>query len=121
MVVRMSGERSTAEIVVELRALYGTVPARAVREAADRLEARDALRPPCPTCGGTAQSSITKQRAIGATKPLVYTVENHCPDCPDGRVPWERLVKRWEDVEEMATFDMTDEQRIVFDRLRSIR
>jgi len=89
-------ERTTAEIVADLRLHSNLHPLLLV--AADRLEALDAendafhdlaefdaLRPPCPTCGGTRiDSKLTPVQMVG-----------FCPDCSDGRVPWERLVNFW--------------------------
>jgi hypothetical protein len=56
------------------------------------LERIDALRPPCPTCGGRA--TVNADRFDH--DPLLIP----CPDCSDGRVPWERLVKVFEAVHE---------------------
>ena len=58
----------------------------------DAFDAFDALRPPCPTCGGTHE-------VIG----VVYGWKEGlrpCPDCPDGKVSIERLVDRLAELEE---------------------
>jgi hypothetical protein len=100
-------ERTTAEIVADLRWMekHSDFDHEIVPEAADRLEALDAeltefrtdawsvrfremaeelssllnLRPPCPTCNGHDFKNMGQG--------------NPCPDCSDGRVSWERLVR----------------------------
>jgi hypothetical protein len=125
VVVRMSDERSTAEIVADLRYRSTSLMLwenhkvqEQLAEAADRLEALDAdmrtmhrtvvheccekvvalnvLRPLCPTCGGDKQD------------PRQNTSARPCPDCPDGRVPWERLVNVFNAVHDPEHLDACD-------------
>lgn len=51
--------------------------------------AADALRPPCPSCGGTTVVHRKEPRLLGESIPLP------CPDCVDGKVPIERLMAYW--------------------------
>jgi hypothetical protein len=47
-----------------------------------RLYAVNDLRPPCPTCGGNRENPDRSARAT-------YL----CPDCVDGRMPFERMAR----------------------------
>ena len=96
----------TQDIIARLRIgqhfLFGErVPFTLDIEAADRLteltdqafdaevmlDTIDALRPPCPTCGGS--TDILKPHP---TDPL-WLVADNCPDCTDGRMPLERMAR----------------------------
>lgn len=95
--------RSTANIIADLRKWN----ARQYVEAADRLEvtelrveqeranraeveselrAIDALRPPCPTCGGKGML------------PCGLIDYDPCPDCVDGKVSIEQMAATWRTV-----------------------
>jgi len=72
--------RDAADRLAELDAKADKLEA-----ACDQYEAalrrRDALRPPCPTCGGTTWVDVTP-----------YS-ETACPDCVDGKMPFERMAR----------------------------
>lgn len=59
----------------------------------------DALRPPCPTCGGTHRLNVGEGHpAYGRCK--VWTEDGYiCPDCEDGKVSIEQLAATWRAVE----------------------
>jgi len=104
-------ERSTAEIVADLQRAARTNPQQVDgnklrREAADRLEALDArvsdlrakvemyegtldwwnaIRPPCPTCGGRRWVPGPAHSMIDRTDP--------CPDCTDGKASVEWMAR----------------------------
>jgi hypothetical protein len=98
----------TQDIIAELRRGYYGYPLH--RVAADRLtklDARDQLRPPCPTCGG---ARVVKRASYGE-------FYDPCPDCVDGKVPMEWLVHVFNDL-----FDekwIADDQ--VIRQLRGVR
>lgn len=52
-----------------------------------RLRELDALRPPCPTCGGTHRVRFISGSSMTDEGPVLY--EKDCPDCLDGKMSWE--------------------------------
>lgn len=60
----------------------------------DHLGTLDALRLPCPTCGGTqVVTTETRDDDQGRGEVLIRTSSIPCPDCTDGRMSWERMAK----------------------------
>lgn len=88
-------KRSVAEIVADLLVAEGLAEAESGyghatgHKIADRLQEAgllagqappsDALRPPCPTCGGFEMRGMVEGIEMGLD----------CPDCTDGRMSWE--------------------------------
>jgi hypothetical protein len=89
--VPMSAVDTAAAAALALEALQddmATMHRTVVHECCETLAALDALRPPCPHCGGTRQVWNDP-----ATDPLRRHFHIDCPACSDGKVPWERLVR----------------------------
>ena len=62
----------------------------------EHLAALDALRPTCPTCGGS--TDVLKPHP---TDPH-WELADNCPDCSDGKVSIERLARVFEEIERLA-------------------
>lgn len=77
-------DQTTAEIMADLRLHSNLHPI--MLYAADRLAELDAVRPPCPTCGGTKLVDEGEANNVG------LKWQTTCPDCVDGKVSIEQLV-----------------------------
>jgi hypothetical protein len=108
---------TTAEIIADLLnpEIFGGTPSIPM---AEHLIEQEALRPLCPKCRG--KRTIQYQTGSSLSDDSTW-VRSQCPDCVDGKMSIERMAAWCKYIIEMQTFDMTVDQRVIVNRVMSIR